>query len=317
MTEASKFNVTPRDRVAKGKVSHVNGFTTLRSAAGVRLRPSAHALLEWICLRSGRYGCAFGHITTIARELGVHRRSVLRAYRTLEAFGLVRVSPVLRGETLPTGRRALNHLIVFYPTPRTSMDTFSMDRAETSMDRSVHADGGLTPFCDQRDLEEVDDRITQNRAAEITTDSPVGETVRVVAETWRRKCAPELAHTPESAQVLLEWSILIAERVRDGFSRATLLCAIDGALRSRHNRERGRAGRSVSAIFGTADRVRALAEVGAPVAFRVEREPEPESRRHVLSLEEMRERSRALQALLEPPTHEKAEDEDGIAQPAE
>lgn len=316
MTEASEHNVTPRDRVAKGTVSHVNGFTTLRSAAGVRLRPSAHALLEWICLRSGRYGCAFGHITTIARELGVDRRSVQRAYRTLEAKGLVRVAPVSRGETLPTGRRALNHLIIFYPTPRNSCDTISCDRAAVSCDRSVHAEGGLSPFCDQRDLEEVDDRFHTNRAAEINADSPVGETVRVVAESWRRKCAPELAHTPESAQVLLEWSILIAERVRDGFSRATLLCAIDGALQSRHNRERGRAGRSISAIFGTADRVRALAEVGAPSAFRAERPPE--RRAEVLSIEEMRRRAHETLAALQPPTHEKAEDDhDRIAQPAE
>jgi hypothetical protein len=200
-------------------------------------------------------------------------RSVQRARALLTKVGLLRVEKIRRGDTLPSGIRASNHVQKLTPVNPGSL-AFRGDKTAAAegwpgVTGFTTPEAPLTPLTDQREVEEEDRaRAREGSASHARSSAPIQDpgaswaSAARILDRWRERCDPkvDLEHPP-SHGVVSQWTAIIRERLQR-FEEGTCVLAIEGAIHSRHNRERGRAGRSVYAIFGSDAKVEALASVG-------------------------------------------------------
>jgi hypothetical protein len=268
MTEASKPNVTPRDRAAKENprsvVAHVAGFSALRASTDARhsrLSGSAQRLLTWVAMRSREFGCAWTRMEELAQHLGISRRVLRLRRRELEDAGFIRTELVRRGKALPTGRIALFETAILYPTHPSARIAGIPDPARIIPDPQDPSCGPPDTFSVKKIQVEVVDRARARLPEAEPAPEPMLRVARTVLLRWQAKLAPHIDLDALEIDAQLAWTHLVVARLKEGFTEAQCIRAVDAHERSPHNKDWSR--RNVFAVFGCPKRLEKMASLGS------------------------------------------------------
>ncbi len=238
-----------------------------RSATEYRLRE--RAVLQALALYADGAGECYPSRSRIAEHLGTSPRTVQRALSRLRSDGVIETS----FETTARGRRLCYRILTGLPANDTGEGGDVPARKRSCASGQFVSTHGATvspppPPSPSSDRIQWNDPLPtpsfgQASPAVQAREAGVGsleEQVQRVLRYWHA----ELVEGEAPKEFPREWANIVRMRLQH-FSERILLRAVDGAKASPHNAPPHR--RSVAMIFGTPDRVHALAQQGQRVAY--------------------------------------------------